>query len=294
VTIEIRHRPAVVAATAVLLLSLAGCAPTEAASDAGLPKKNLSEWTMPLDPYVYSFPVEDNYAERLLTQPCMEGQGFAYEVPWRNLDALRSESYNAVGIRLFDERLASKWGYRDAPLDDPSAAAAYAGNEQALSPAGESALTDCLAEVRSGPLPLLPGFAQNTATYAADALVAANDTPEVKKAAEAWRSCMLPAGVEDLPGSPNKMPSPSLQNRFAMKGDGASGARASAEEIKMATTDAECRKSTGWVQALYDSAWNYQVGVLDENADDLSAIGEALEEHKARVSSIIAERAPSR
>lgn len=248
---------------------------------------------MPLDDYVYSHTIQTDYAEDLLTRPCMTEKGYDWAVPWRNLEALQSESYNHIGLRLFNLGLASQFGYHSAPNTDPSAVARMeVVRQHATIPADEdAALTACLAEVRKT-LPVLPLDAQNAANYSNDALDEARTSDVVVKAAADWRACMEPEGIADLPANPDEMPTPGLSQQFGLVGDGEAESAITAEEIRIATADATCQESSGFKQALYDQEWSNQIAVMAANADDLARIRDLLSENKKRVLDIIAQNAP--
>ena len=282
---------AVVAITGIAFL--AGCSQSADVPARPLPEKNLSQWTMPLDEYVYSYTIQSDYAEDLLTSPCMAEKGFDWAVPWRNLDALQSASYNSIGLRLFTVELASEFGYHVAPNTDPSAIARMEVVKQnaQISPEEDSALTACLGVARKT-LPTLPLDAQNAANYSNDALDKARASSSVRKAATAWKTCMRPEGVGDLPNTPDEMPTSGLAQKFGLVGGNDSDSGVTAEEIQIATADAKCQESSGYKQALYDEEWRNQVETMHANADDLARIYDVLSENRKKVMDVIAENAP--
>ncbi|WP_434317556.1 hypothetical protein [Leifsonia sp. P73] len=246
-----------------------------------------------MDQYVYSYSVQADYAENLLTQPCMQKRGYDFPVPWRNLDALHSASYNDVGVRLFDQSLAQQYGYHIAPNNDPSAeqwreAVSKMSN---ISKDEDSALVACLTVARKT-VPVLPLEAQDATNYSNDAVKKAKQSSPVKKAVAQWRTCMQPLGIADLPDTPDGMPTPTLLKQFGMLGDGASGP-ISQGEITIATADAKCQDNTGYKAALYAQEWNNQVDIIEADADDLTRVYDQLAKHRKEVMDVIAKHAPS-
>jgi hypothetical protein len=101
--------------------------------------------------------------------------------------------------------------------------------------------------------------------------------PAVVAAAERWVACMQPLGFTDLPSSPygedGGMPTVSMAASFGEIYDGKTNEQTpeqEAEEIRLATFDAECRESSGYAQALYDAEWERQTTVVAENEDALA------------------------
>jgi hypothetical protein len=112
----------------------------------------------------------------------------------------------------------------------------------------------------------------------------AKNDPAVREAAERWVQCMQPLGFSDLPDGPNAdgggTPTPSMMEAYTgvpynATFDGAAPeqtAQQKAEEIRIATFDAECQESTGYAQALYDAEWDRQVSVVRENEETLTSL----------------------
>lgn len=206
-------------------LTLSGCsAATHQTQKLPLPDKNRAAWTMPLDQYVYTtdFALGSDYAENLLVSPCMERKGYSFPVPFLNLDALHGPSFNDVGARLFNLELAQQYGYHVAPNPDPGAQEwrHIIATSPRMSDAEFAVFTECLADARKQ-VHLLPQSAQAASTYSNDAMSRATTDSGVVAAARAWKKCMRPTGISDLPDTPREMPSASLSRQFGLNTDGA-------------------------------------------------------------------------
>lgn len=283
--LSIKRSAVALAATATLCaITLSGCSSTPEAQ-LDLPAKNVAQWTMPLDQYMAIDLREQDYAENLLVKPCMEGAGFAWPVPWRDASGSVSETYNDVNRRLFNQDIASRYGYHNAPDADVSASSwrKFVAATSDLSSAEEDQVTKCIFAARKK-LPRLSPSAQDGIALGQAATDAARDEPAVAKAEKEWRQCMQPKGISDLPGTPRKMPSESLQIRFNIS----SSKAATAEEIDLAKFDADCRDKSGYVKTLYNAEWNQQVSSLRKNADQLQRIAGEIRKNRSEVKKVIA------
>ncbi len=95
--------------------------------------------------------------------------------------------------------------------------------------------------------------------------------PELQAAAAQWRACMAPLGIPDLPSEPwdpDMRPPESLTTRW---GWDSPLDPASADEIAVATHDAQCRQDSGWFDLLYDAAWTQASAFVEQNRDALNA-----------------------
>ena len=206
---------------------------------------------------------------------------------------------NATLRKLFNVPLAEKWGYHQAPKDDPSFPAwrEFMRKTDAMSEADNKVVFRCLDQVRKKQLPLLPGSSQLASALEQAAYDAALQDPAVLKAGKRWHECMRPQGVADLPPDPRGMPSPSVTKRFALdvitEESILQGPKVSAEEIALATADAECQESSGYAQKLYDAEWKRHVTAIEENSDTLKSIKKQIADYHAKVLKVIAEHAPA-
>jgi len=297
----------VVASTAGMVLT--GCtmqaapptpppASASSASSSGtisLPAKNLEQGTLPLNNFMLGDTKNSDYAENLLIEPCMVKAGFDWNVPWRDTRSNDGPSWNDAHMRLFTLALAQRWGFRIAPSSDPSLTAlrSFQREKATISTAEKSALTSCLSKARKE-LPILPGSAQRATALAQTAYESAQKDKTVLRAAAAWKKCMVPAGISDLPDLPTRMPSDSIIRRFNIKFQISNiPAQVSQEEITLATTDFECRNKAGYEQALYDAQWSRQATLLAENADEMNRVAAEISKNTSAVMAVIASHAPS-
>ncbi|WP_345761948.1 hypothetical protein [Diaminobutyricibacter sp. McL0608] len=260
-----------------------------------LPEKNVDRWVMPLDDYFApdKLTAASTYAEDLIMQPCMRAEGLEWPAVWRDLEAEGSPSTNENGIWVFNLTLAQEWGYGAAPSQDWTTVdfrEAVAKVKELWTPAWQEPWDKCLKAARK----VLP-LSRNTQTanvLYSDAGEAARQRGDVKAAAAAWRKCMQPAGVPDLPEWPYGMPSQSISDKYDI--DVAQRHDPSEEEIALAVMDANCRDSSGYSKTAYDAEWEEQVKLLNEHADELVADKAASNDYWARSMKVIDEYAPSR
>ncbi|MDQ2670851.1 MAG: hypothetical protein M3Y31_09485 [Gemmatimonadota bacterium] len=278
-------RPIVGALAAVCLL--AGCA--SSADQVTLPPRDIDRWVLPLDRFMDSDDISANYAETLLMGPCMNAAGFDWDVPYRDPYAANRATSSAVGIRIFTLEIAQEYGYHSAPNLDPGAAAWKAWAYREITVAEIDAIRECTEQVRAERLPLLPGSAQLGNSLAAAAYDAAEQEQTVQEAERAWRDCMAPLGIPDLPASARNMPSPWLANELGYTG---TLGEPTADEIRYAVADAICRDDSGYLETFYDVLWQKQAALVGDNADALLRIEGMVTEHREKVAQIISENAP--
>lgn len=250
-----------------------------------LPEKNTDKWTMPLDPYGVGDATVTDYAEGLLVKPCMEASGFAYDVPWIDINAAPTGTGSVTGEHLFSESIASEWGYHVPPSNQPNAAQLGELSSAPLTSDAQARLSSCLDEARKT-VPAPDGVDQIATSLSSAARDAAMADVTVLSAAEKWRECMAPQGISDLPALPLEMPSPSLAERFGLSSADLSSSP-SAEEIAVATADAACQESSGFRQTLYDTEWDKQVVALRDNADALVRAKEKNDKRRAAALQVI-------
>jgi hypothetical protein len=117
----------------------------------------------------------------------------------------------------------------------------------------------------------------------------------VKDTAAAWRECMAPKGVEDLPADPSLMPSDSLSQRFGLSNtpDAGQEVTVTATEKDLAVFDAQCRESSGYEEARYTAEWGRQVTLLEQNGPALNEVRDKIQKTDTAISEVIAEHAPT-
>lgn len=194
------------------------------------------------------------------------------------------------------EELAAQWGYAfhypsfTQPEDPADTEAARAHREQVLAtPEGQAALTECQAELRER-LPEPPILAMWEIEFAG--WEAADVDPAVLEAAAAWRVCLEPAGVIDLPEDPMNMPSRSIQEAMGIPDTGALNAPlppASQWERDVAVADVRCRESSGWTQARWDARIQGELAAIGQDVQGFEAARLAYAEWGTRLDSVMAE-----
>jgi hypothetical protein len=293
-------RSGLIAAILVGALLLSGCV---AASERPLtlPQKNIDRWVNPLDQFVPHEQVAAGYAELLLNSKCMRASGYDWNPPWRDVYADWGPSWNDAQRRLFTVALATRYGYHEAPSGYQAAgdqwAAFMATDADHNAPGEQRALSGCVKESRSQLAD--PGPDINLAmSYIGTVLDEVTARSEVIRAAERWHECMRPYGVEDLPESPARMPTHAIMKKFGLSsapgGSAQSGTGPSAEEITLATADAECRVSSGYDDAAYAAEWDASVTFYRDNADALERARAAIRKNEQLVKLVISQNAPSK
>ncbi|MEZ5190013.1 MAG: hypothetical protein R2717_03375 [Schumannella sp.] len=276
-----------VVACLLLVGGVSGCSAPE--SPIELPEQDVDRWVMPLDRFMDSNDIAANYAETLLMGPCMAAAGFAWDVPWRDTDAAYRETSSPVGIRIFNTRIAQEYGYRSSPVLDPGAAAWTAWAYREIGDDEVAAMSRCREEVRATELPDLPGEAQFANELAFQAYDAAEQDGGVQDAGRQWHDCMEDVGIPDLPATPRDMPSIWLIETLDLSDP---NGIPSAEEIRYATADAECRDSSGYITTFYETLWDKEAELVRSNADALLRIEAVVTEHREKVAEIISTHAP--
>lgn len=271
------------------------------ASDGDVGQRpNRELWVLPLDEYAEADGRIDNYAEQLLVRPCLAKAGYEWPVPWQDVSEPLPETMSTSGRKLFDERLAREWGYRNAFRDSASARAwaAFQSQTSALNRDADfnAAMSACIATVREDRPLLLDEqyFAHGLVVRAAQE---AATTPDVVAAAADWRECMLPLGIPSLPDSPQEMPTQQLSDQFGLpqgidQTSAEEGSKPTAEEVTVAVADATCMESSGYSEALYDAEWALQEELISENRATLDRNRATLEARHRETLSLIAENAP--
>lgn len=299
---HVRLRTVLAVASVVLLaFGLSGCAagsshtPTSDASDAGMPAKDLSRWTLPLDQFAYTSGPLREYSDALMESRCLTTKGVNWQEPWQPLD--RSDlgpSYTAGGARLFNEKIAAQYGYHTIPVT-------YQGQQQWVQARQElkaMAQRDpnvgvevdaCLAQTLKM-IPNLPVEDQNYATEAASGISESSlQGPSVESATTKWQSCIAAGGFGGLADTPAKMPGEAKSAQWLAHGV---SLQPSAAEVQTAVADAKCRVSSGWSQAYYDAEYARQVAFVRKNADRLDRVREELKKDHDRLIAATTKYAP--
>lgn len=88
---------------------------------------------------------------------------------------------------------------------------------------------------------------------------------------------MAPVGISDLPDQPWEAAT-SIPDSLRDKWDWELTGPASAEEIRTAKHDAECRETSGWASTYYDAEWAVAENFVDKHRQELEPIAAQYEE----------------
>ncbi len=245
---------------------IAGCSAPGAGVGLGRHfHRDQKHWALPLNTFLITSLGAHDYAENLLTQKCMNRNGYRWPVPPFDTHVAPSATVNQSHRRLFNVAIAEKYGYHLAPSNQPNAAKYAKLNSEHLGRREETTLDRCISTVRKRRLPE-PAL-RPIEGLRAQAYDQAESSDKVKAAGRKWHRCMLPAGVSDLPKSPTDMPSPSITSRFLKPGPNVTGT-----ERRIAVKDAHCRKSSGWSSILYNTEVNNELKLISEHESELKRI----------------------
>ena len=273
--------------------------PTKDTSDAGagVVVKDRASWSLPIDPY---FSVDlSNYqveAEQWLMRACMAEGGWDYRVGV-DASAPLSETYSVSRARLFTPELAAKYGYHRAPdprypLEDEIEAKGGLNSDQ---PKGfvekeQECFEEASQELKQAGVPEERSETEQALSGGYNVLFSTAVTDEVHQAAARWRECMAPLGIVDLPEEPWTAGSmylpPSLMSAWGWT---SSFGKPSADEIRIAVHDANCRETSGWSEALYESQWDLAEKFVEDNKPALDALLQQHNEYIKKYQQIIAD-----
>ncbi|MBP1240372.1 hypothetical protein ABID92_002070 [Frigoribacterium sp. PvP120] len=241
--------------------------------------QDRSSWVMPLDQYIGVGDIRVGYAQELMIEKCRTDEGGdGSRVPWRDVDAATTAAERQP-TRAFDLDQAEARGYHVPPTDDPGEAA---WREFVLRPvsAAESAARDrCVDKLYSEHPELLSGYlgtgtgtVGDIATRLSDAAFRdARDDDAVLDTVPAWLECLQPVAAAgwELPPTPAGMPTDAMAGAFASSDPTTPVTEA---ELDVATADAACRESSGYLDALYDAEWEHQLTVPHDYGERLSQV----------------------
>lgn len=229
----------------------------------------------------------DGYARDLLAQRCLQGV-----VDYRPIRLGEQSSVfdERTGQPIFNEQIAARWGYSALRLNPPSDGAV--GDDVEITPALRAAMEACgkEADERLGRPPSRPLEAVETAGWEA-----LSSSKELGDAAARWRECMQPAGVIDLPTTPEEMPSPSVLTPGSEIGNGAGDLLAaedvppSAREIDVATLDARCRVDSDYTATRLRVRANAELAAIGRNVEEFDAARQEYVAYMQEVGEVIAE-----
>lgn len=253
---------------------------------------------MPLDEFKVFNPSLSNYAEQLLIANCLERQGYDWPVPWQDIEFPHSETINDTAMKIFNTDIAKLYGYHDAPPPNPDERLAWAeftafANDYAPDDQFPSRFAGCGGEAREDQTDLDADGLNYIAGLEIQARDQISSNEEVLAAALAWKSCLSQVVDDELPDDPwTQMPTPSMAEEFGIYGPTVTS-EPTAEEVLVATADAECRVSSGYSTTRYEAEWSIQEELVKNNRDKLDRIRREAVAHATELKIIIAENAPS-
>lgn len=237
-----------------------------------------------LNPAFESDPGDRN--NHIFMADCLDGV-VEYDVPSSDN---HSELFTRTGNFRFNEEIAAEWGY-------PSLRTELFSNHQAAGIPDGVELTEeqsaenekCVEEMQEAldePNPVdLNGFSE----AGWDAL---DGNTAVAEAEDAWRECMEPEGVVDLPESPEEMPSDSLsgneQTEDGMQVDDTE-VDLTEKERDIAIADAKCRSEAGYDDAVFKAEAEGELEAIGKDIETFEAARAEFEDYQERIDTVLAE-----
>lgn len=226
----------------------------------------------------------DGYARDLLAEQCLQGVVTYRAVPPGSGATLIDER---TGQLVFDEEIAQQWGYPQFRL--PSTSDGAVGDGVEITPAMHDTMVLCgqQTDERLGQVPERPFAAIESAGWEAVATAA-----EVQQAVGAWRTCMAPAGVVDLPAEPNEMPPASIMSLTPdPQGNETDVGEAvlSDREREVAVLDARCRAEVGYDDAVLRARADAELAAIGRDVEGFEAGRRAYEEYGKKIDEVITE-----
>lgn len=245
---------------------------------------------MPLDSYFATNTDSriESQAERILTSTCMAQGGYDWPVPYSELEWPDDPVFTATGIRRFSHAIAAEYGYGYADVPDPSSDALREASDainEMMTPEMDTESTKCGRWTNET---LDYGDVQVANNFWIEVSDKVRESDRVRESRKKWGECLAKAGIPDLPASPDDMPTTWMNQRFLEDSEKTGKAR-SPLEIEWAVSDAKCRGSSGYTQALYDEMWDGQVEVVRSHLDELERARSAIEENREKAMKVINE-----
>lgn len=269
-----RHFVAI--ATCLVVAAVAGCSSGDASGDVDvLVEQDVASWSLPSDAYVPTDVRLEAYAIDLKARDCVEALGVTYRVPRFDPNGPLPATSNSAMRRLFNESVASEFGYREAldPRVDWDGRVLADADQSLL---GNDGVYEAWLTCQDSAVEELGGDPDQTLRQYGFPVDAADNDPAVVEAVERWRDCMAPLGIADLP--PDATPDMGVAMTHLFTEWGLDGdvppwevGVPSEAEISVATHDAQCRTSSGWTDARYQAEWNAELDYLTSNYQDLEA-----------------------
>ena len=288
------HRTAGSLCALLVTLAVAGCGSTGATEDdTSLSPEQVAQrygydvGSTDLTPVYALVPQyrdpRDGYARDLLAARCLAGVVTYVAVPPGSADPFTDER---TGQPLFTAEIAARWGY-PALRGSEAAVDTAVPDEVEITDEIHASMVECgkAADERLGAVP--ERFLADVETAGWDAVPA---DPEVQAALAAWRECMAPAGVVDLPADPHEMPSPSVVGRTGGEEvDAGAGVPLSDREREVAVTDADCRGSSGYEEAVLQARAEAELAAIGRDLERFDASRRDLEAYSAGIDAVITE-----
>lgn len=289
-----------VAIACMCILTLTGCSGQESGAESGHSSggemyssevvQDRLRWALPSD--TYSAPPFSlrYYAVGLEASACIEETGYPFVVRRYDINAPLPVTNNAVGRKLFDEKIAGEYGYHEQMNPRINWADQKASRELTFSLSDEAwdMIGNCLteAEVRLGIDP-------EAVTYGGFPIDDVASVDSVREATGRWLECMAPLGIADLaPGDdPYSMPTGSLTNKWGLNQDVPEWELdpATVDEIEVAVADAKCRESSGWAEARYQAEWSAEEEFLEKHRKEFEAMRAQYEIQEKNFLAVIAK-----
>ncbi|WP_336707050.1 hypothetical protein [Oerskovia sp. USHLN155] len=225
----------------------------------------------------------DGYARDLLAQQCLQGVVEYLPLPPGSEPLLFDER---TGQLRFDEQIAQEWGYPHLRL--PTGPDTAVPDDVEITSAMHDAMVACGQEADER-LGLVP-HDYLTAVEAAGWETVDQDEG-VQESIAAWRACMEPAGVVDLPTSPLEMPSPSVTGLTGDAGGGTPEPQLplSEREREVAVTDARCRSEAGYDDAILQARAQGELAAIGQDSAGFDATRRAYAEYEKGIDAVIDE-----
>jgi len=231
--------------------------------------------------------VRDGYARDLLARQCLDGVTDYRVVPPATTPGTTDAR---TGQIIFNEQIATQSGYPNLRLGAPAASGIAEG--VTVTPAIQDAMKTC-GDKTSARLGSPPEREPNDIESAG--WTAASTDVDVVKATTAWKTCMAPAGLIDLPASPNEMPPPSiigLSHKQVEKLGWIPLDASSAvpdREREVAVLDAQCRAKVDYEGAVSRARAEAELTAIGKDIQGFEASRTAYEAYEKKLDAVITE-----
>jgi len=226
----------------------------------------------------------DGYARDLLAEQCLRGVVEYRAVKPGTAPSLIDER---TGQLTFNEEIAAQWGYPQFRL--PNSVGSAVPDNVEITPAITDAMRQCggRTDKRLGAVParLLSGIEDA-------GWDAVGSSAEVQQATVAWRTCMAPAGVIDLPNEPNEMPPASVVNPTRdSQGNETDTANIalSDREREVAMSDARCRAEVDYDGVVLRTRAEVELAAIGRDIQGFEAGRRAYQEYEKKIDEVITE-----